>query len=329
VYEYLSAGKPVVVTKLPELEEFGPFIYVAENHNDFIDKLEAALNEKDDDLKKKRVSFAKENSWDQRFLKIEKAVKDIFPKVSIIVVSFNNLEYLRLCIESIFEYSNYPNVEVIVVDNGSADGSAEYLKGKKEEGRLEAILNPQNLGFAKANNQGIEISSGEYIILLNDDTVVTQDWISGLIKYLSLSGIGMVGPVTNEIGNEAKIKIAYSSLEEMRKWAMEYTRAHKGKYFEAKMLALFSIAFKKSLLDKVGLLDERFEVGMFEDDDFSLRVKNAGYKTICAEDIFVHHFGKASFKKLRDQEYLKIFNKNKELFENKWSIAWEPHKYRD
>ena len=95
VYEYLSAGKPVVVTKLPELEEFSPFIYIAENHDDFIDKLEIALNEKDDDLKKKRVYFAKENSWGQRFSKIEKAVKAVFPKVSIIVVSFNNLEYLR------------------------------------------------------------------------------------------------------------------------------------------------------------------------------------------------------------------------------------------
>ena len=139
----------------------------------------------------------------------------------------------------------------------------------------------------------------------------------------------MVGPVTNEIGNEAKIKIAYSSLEEMREWAMEYTHAHKEKYFEIKMLALFCIAFKKSLLDEIGPLDEGFEIGMFEDDDFSLRVKNAGYKTICAEDVFVHHFGKASFKKLRDQEYLRLFDKNKELFENKWNITWEPHKYRD
>ena len=329
VYEYLSAGKPVVATKLPELEEFSPFIYIAENHDDFIDKLEIALNENDNALRKKRVSFAEENGWDQRFAKIEKAVKDIFPKVSIIVVSFNNLEYLRLCIESIFEYSNYPNFEVIVVDNSSLDGSAEYLKGKKEEGKIETILNPQNLGFAKANNQGIEIASGEYIILLNDDTVVTQNWIFGLIKYLNLPGIGMVGPVTNEIGNEAKINIAYSSLEEMRGWAEEYTRAHKEKYFEIKMLALFCIAFKKSLLDDVGLLDERFEIGMFEDDDFSVRVKNAGYQTICAEDVFIHHFGKASFKKLRDQEYLRLFNKNKELFENKWNITWEAHKYRD
>ena len=329
LYEYLSAGKPVVATRLPELEEYGRYLYLAHGAHDFVLKIEEALKENDEEIRNQRIEFAKGNSWDQRFLKIEKAVKDIFPKVSIIVVSFNNLEYLRLCIESIFEYSNYPNFEVIVVDNGSVDGSAEYLNGKREEGKIEAILNPQNLGFAKANNQGIEISSGEYIILLNDDTVVTQDWISKFIKYLSLPGIGMVGPVTNEIGNEAKIKIAYSSLEEMRRWAMEYTLAHKGKYFEAKMLALFSIALRKSLFDEIGLLDERFEIGMFEDDDFSLRVKKAGYKTICAEDVFVHHFGKASFKKLRDEEYLRVFNKNKELFEKKWNITWEPHKYRD
>ena len=329
LYEYLSAGKPVVATRLPELEAYNHYLYLANGVRDFVSKVEMALEENDQERRNQRIEFARENSWDQRFMTIREAVKRIFPKVSVIIVSFNNLQYLKPCIESIFEYSNYPNLEVIVVDNGSVDGSAEYLKGKKEEGKIGTILNPQNFGFAKANNQGVGISSGEYIILLNDDVVVTQDWISHLLRYLNLPGIEMVGPVTNEIGNEAKIETGYSSLEEMREWAIGYTRKHKNKYFEIKMLALFCVAFRKSLLNEVGLLDERFEIGMFEDDDFSLRVKKAGYRTICAEDIFVHHFGRASFKKLGEEEYLRIFNKNKELFESKWNMKWEPHKHRD
>jgi len=329
LYEYLSAGKPVVATRLPELKEYSRYLYLADGVRDFVSNVEEALEEDDPERRNQRIEFAKGNSWDQRFSVIQEAVKGIFPKVSIIIVSFNNLQYLKPCIESIFEYSNYPNIEVIAVDNGSMDGSAEYLKGEKEEGRIEAILNPKNFGFAKANNQGIQLSSGEYIILLNDDVIVTQNWISRLISYLNHPHIGIVGPVTNEIGNEAKIETTYSSIDEMRKWAVEYTRRHKNRYFEIKMLALFCVAFKKSLLDEVGLLDERFEIGMFEDDDFSLRIKEAGYKTICAEDIFIHHFGKASFKKLEEEEYLRIFNKNKELFESKWNMKWEPHKYRD
>ena len=329
VYEYLSAGKPVVVTKLPELEEYSPYIYIAEDHHDFAEKLGIALNEKDVSLEEKRINFAKGNDWSQRYRLIHREIMSLYKKVSIIVVSYNNLAYLKLCLEGIFEYSNYPSYEVIVVDNGSRDGSTEYLRGKKEEGKIEVILNPENLGFAIANNQGIEISSGEYIILLNDDVVVTQNWISGLLSYLDLAGVGMVGPVTNEIGNEAKIETAYSSIDEMRKWSRDYTRKHKNEYLEMKMLALFCVAFKRSLLNEIGLLDERFEVGMFEDDDFSLRVKKAGYKTICAEDVFIHHFGKVSFKKMEEQEYRKLFDRNRQLFENKWNTRWEPHKYRD
>jgi GT2 family glycosyltransferase len=329
IYEYLSAGKPVVTTKLPELEELNPYIYIAESPGDFVKQLEAALSEKDDDLRKKRVDFARGNDWANRYEMIDREVKLLYKKVSIIVVSYNNLEYLKLCLQSIFEYSNYPNDEVIVVDNGSKDGSAEYLREMEERGKIKAILNPLNLGFAKANNQGIQISSGEYVILLNDDTVVTQNWISRLLRHLNSPGVGMVGPVTNEIGNEAKIQTGYSSLDEMRKWAMEHTRKNRNKYFEIKMLALFCVAFKKSLLDEIGVLDERFEIGMFEDDDFSLRLKEAGYKTICAEDVFIHHFGKVSFKKMEGEEYQKLFDKNRELFEIKWNTNWEPHKYRD
>jgi GT2 family glycosyltransferase len=131
------------------------------------------------------------------------------------------------------------------------------------------------------------------------------------------------------VGNEAKISTSYSSLDEMRRWAKEYTQKHKNEYFEIKMLALFCVAFKRSLLEEVGGLDERFVIGMFEDDDFSLRVKEAGCKTICAEDVFIHHFGKVSFKKIEEQEYQKLFDRNRELFENKWNIRWEAHKYRD
>jgi GT2 family glycosyltransferase/glycosyltransferase involved in cell wall biosynthesis len=329
VYEYLSTGKPVVTTKLPELEELTPYLYLAENPGDFVRQLEAALSEKDDDQRKKRIDFARRNDWANRYEMIDKEVKLLYEKVSIIVVSYNNLEYLKLCLQSIFEYSNYPNYEVIVVDNGSKDGCPEYLKEMEQGGKIKVILNSVNLGFARANNQGIQISSGEYIILLNDDTVVTHNWIGALLGYLSLPGVGMVGPVSNEVGNEAKIETAYASLDGMRKWATEYTRKNRNNYFEIKMLALFCVAFKRSLLDEIGVLDERFEIGMFEDDDFSLRVKKAGYKTICAEDVFIHHFGKISFKKMEGQEYQKLFDKNKELFESKWNIKWEPHRYRE
>jgi GT2 family glycosyltransferase len=82
------------------------------------------------------------------------------------------------------------------------------------------------------------------------------------------------------------------------------------------------------IIDEVGLLDERFGIGMFEDDDYALRVKQKGYKVICAEDVFVHHWGRASFSKLSQEEYQRLFDENRRKFEEKWGMQWEPHRSR-
>jgi len=74
------------------------------------------------------------------------------------------------------------------------------------------------------------------------------------------------------------------------------------------------------------MIGGKVQIGTFGDDDFPLGIKKAGYKTICAEDIFIHHFGKSSFKKLAEGEYQAPFNKNRALFESKWNMRWEPHK---
>lgn len=94
------------------------------------------------------------------------------------------------------------------------------------------------------------------------------------------------------------------------------------------MIALFCAAFKKKIIQEVGYLDESFGIGMFEDDDFSLRIKKHGYEIACAEDVFIHHHGRASFSKIALEEYQKLFDKNKEIYEKKWNISWIPHKYR-
>jgi GT2 family glycosyltransferase len=152
--------------------------------------------------------------------------------------------------------------------------------------------------------------------------------MSALLRYLSQPDVGMVGPVTNWAGNEAKIEVDYEALDVMDEFAAVHVESHGGRSFEPQMLAMFCVAIRKSLLDEIGLLDERFGIGMFEDDDFSRRVKETGRRIVCAEDIFIHHWGRTSFKKLDQAAYDRLFEENRKKFEDKWGTAWVAHQHR-
>ena len=115
--------------------------------------------------------------------------------VSIIIVSYNCVDVLKVCISSIFENTTYP-YEIVVVDNNSMDGTIEYLKTLCDKKFVSSIFNDTNGGFSVAANKGIRKSSGEYIVLLNPDTIVTKDWTSRFIFHFC-NTTGAVGPISN------------------------------------------------------------------------------------------------------------------------------------
>jgi GT2 family glycosyltransferase len=329
-YEMLSAGKPVVSVRLPELEGYKDYVYLSDDKESFLHNIETALCESTSFLVEKRVNFAKGNSWDVRYGVLKEHLISLFPKVSIIIVSYNNLSYTQLCLQSIVHNTQYPNYEIIIVDNASNDGTASFLREFSSQYKnVTVILNKKNIGFPSANNQGLKIYSGEYIVLLNNDTIVTRGWLTKLVRYLDNHEIGMVGPVTNFCGNEAKIEVPYnnSDLKKIQKFAARYIRSHfEPIFFPINMLGMFCVAMRSDTFKKIGFLDEQFGIGMFEDDDYSLRLKKAGYKLICAQDVFIHHFGKAAFQSL--ENYNEIFNENRRKFEKKWGTKWKTPKYR-
>jgi GT2 family glycosyltransferase/glycosyltransferase involved in cell wall biosynthesis len=331
LYEYLSGGKPVVSVNLPEIAPYRDHVLIAENASDFAAKIDQAILEDNPNLTEQRKRVARQHTWESRYKQIDSEIVRAYPRASIIIVTYNNLPLTRLCLESLFRNTDYPNYEVIVVDNNSSDGTPSYLSEMNElYDNLKIMLNKDNLGFAKANNQGIREASGDYIVLLNNDTITPRGWLSRLLRHLDDPKVGIVGPMTNFVGNEAKLEVSYRSWAEMEEFAQDHIWKHHGRIADIHMLAMFCIAMRRNVFEEIGELDERFGIGMFEDDDYSMRAKQKGYRVVCAADAFVHHFGQAAFGKLiRAGHYDQIFNENREKFERKWKTKWEPHKYAE
>jgi GT2 family glycosyltransferase/glycosyltransferase involved in cell wall biosynthesis len=331
VYEYLSSGVPVVSTRLPEVELMGDVVYTASDISEFESCIQKALDINDDESIQKRITFAHQNDWQSRYSQIEKEitkVKAAVPRVSIILVTYNNLELTKDCLYSMERFNNYENCEIIVVDNLSTDGTREFLSQYESEHKnFKAILHDSNSGFAAGNNIGIREAAGDIIILLNNDTYVTPNWVQNLIKHFDTDEkIGMVGPRTNNIGNEARLYSEYQSNEEMIEKSYDVYYQNQSKQYEIKVLAFFCVAIKQEVIEKVGLLDEVYGIGMFEDDDYCMNAKEAGYTLICADDVFIHHHLGASFNKNPEWKE-KLFQKNKAIYESRWG-KWEGHTYR-
>ncbi len=333
IYEYLSAGKPIVTVDLPEMAQFDGLVYVADGKDAFLAAVSSVLSRPEPDaLIQQRKAFAAGQTWQHRsealIQQAESVARD--PRVSVIVVTYNNIDLTRACLESLDEYSQYENLEIIVVDNASSDGTPAFLSEWVANGQnRRLILNDNNRGFAAANNQGLAVSSGEYLVLLNNDTYVTPGWIRTLVRHLQRDKtIGLIGPVTNNIGNEAKIDIAYDSMDEMRLKSAAYTRRRIGQTYPLRTAAFFCVMMPRATYERVGTLDEAFGRGFFEDDDYCRRVEQIGLSIACAEDVFIHHHLSASFNKLRSADRQALFEQNKATYESKWG-TWTPHNYKN
>jgi GT2 family glycosyltransferase/glycosyltransferase involved in cell wall biosynthesis len=321
-YEMLATGKPVVAVNLPELRPMASdgLVSLADDARGFAAAIDRSLAEDDASRRKGRQAFAAENTWDDRCEAFDAAARELFPPASIIIVTYNNIELTQMCLRSVFRETDYPNLEVIAVDNASNDGTAEWLSEEAaREPRLHVIRNADNRGFSGANNQGFRAARGRYLCLLNNDTVVARGWLTAMIGHLRrIPRVGMVGPVSNMVGNEAKIPVGYAEIDQMPRWAADYCRRHDGESIPMKMLGFFCVVIRREAYEKVGEMDEQFGVGYFEDTDYCYRASLQGYELRCAHDAFVHHWQGASFRLLGVESHAHIYRRNQGLFESKW-----------
>ncbi|SPF55825.1 Glycosyl transferase 2 family protein (fragment) [Candidatus Desulfosporosinus infrequens] len=236
---------------------------------------------------------------------------------SIIILNVNQLAVTQQCIESIRQNTPEP-YELIVVDNGSTDGTVEYLKGQVD---IKAVFNSSNFGFGKGCNQGLEVASGDNILFLNNDTVVTVNWLGNMLRLLySQQQIGLVGPVSNCVSGHQQINVTYAELSCLADFAREYCAKNAGGYRRVFRLVGFCLLVKKEVIDQIGGFDEMFGLGNFEDDDFCLRAVQAGFHLMIALDSFVHHIGQVTFNSVREAGFNRLMEENREKAIAKWGF---------
>ncbi|WP_166243647.1 glycosyltransferase [Paenibacillus turpanensis] len=236
---------------------------------------------------------------------------------SIILVTYNKLQYTKACIESIRAHTAPGTYEIIVVDNNSTDDTVSWLQMQED---IKCIFNQGNAGFPKACNQGAEIATGDYILFLNNDTLVTKNWLDLLIECLDSSeDIGAVGPVSNSCSYYQSIPVPYKNTKDMYAFAEDYNKQDSSLWEQRIKLIGFCMLIKSEVLDVVGLFDERFGVGNYEDDDLSFRIVQAGYKLFLCKNVFIHHFGSVSFSE-DIAMYRNVISQNSKVFEEKWGF---------
>lgn len=246
----------------------------------------------------------------------QKAIKDL---VSIVILTINQLQYTKECIESIRNHTPECH-EIIFVDNGSTDGTVAWLRQLlNENANYKLIVNKTNLGFAKGCNQGIQASSGEYLLLLNNDVVVTDGWLAGLLECCKYApDAGIVGPMTNNISGIQRVGDASYDRQNLDEYATAFRNNYRHRRIPQRRIVGFCMLFKRALAEIAGLLDDSFGTGNFEDDDYCLRVELEGYRNYIAGDVFIHHYGSRSFIG-NNMDHSAAMGGNRKLFNQKWA----------
>jgi len=347
VGEALSWGLPVVTTSVGA-EGMGlaheQDVLIADTPEDFCAQVVRAYRDQQLWESLSENGRAKADQWSPEALKVR--LQAMFPEaepaepeslVSIVVLACNQLPYTRACLEGVLEHTTVP-YELIVVDNGSTDGTDQYLAGfarqwreSRQRGRQEAgfckavkiVRHERNLGYSAGNNAGIAAAGGDYVVLLNNDVVVTPGWLERLLAPTEENlRVGLVGPVTNVVSGLQRVSdVSYdtSSLEGLNEFSERWAEEHSGETEVVWRVVGFCVLIRRAVIDLIGGLDTRFGIGNFEDDDFCIRAAIAGLSCVTAKDCFVHHFGSRTFEgEAIDRDELLL--RNWEVFKKKWGL---------
>ena len=214
----------------------------------------------------------------------------IEPLVSIVVVNYNGLKDLKLCFDSLYNL-NYKNFELIFVDNNSQDNSVDFIR--KNYPIVKIIELKKNYGFARGNNIGVAEASGEYIVLLNNDTVVDKNWLTELVKVAEQSNnIGIIGSKNYYYHDKTEIFYAIGTCDKFGNTGNIGHKKRDNVLFNTQMNCFFvcgaALMIKRELYEKINLFDPNY-FAYFEDVDLCWRAIISGYDVVYVPKSFIYH----------------------------------------
>ena len=232
--------------------------------------------------------------------------------VSVVVLCCGQLEYTRLCVPSVLRFSR-PPFEVIAVDSGALDGTAEYWAGVQAAAavRVEVVRSPAEAELSAALQAGLDRATGEAVVLLDNDAIVPNGWLAQLAALLSMNpAVGMVAPMTNygpghqvvwpvpyrlgaTAGGPSGPEAAVAQIDAVDRFAQEWREQHRGQWAEADRLGGGCVVLRRSALRLVGAIPSA-PLRFFDPEALSRRVVEAGFRLACCRDLFVHSFGSRS-----------------------------------
>jgi GT2 family glycosyltransferase len=239
---------------------------------------------------------------------------------SLIILTYNRFsETTGRCLASLAEDPDFARWDMIIVDNGSDEASrANLAETQTRYPTLKVLYLERNLGFPAGMNAGLRVATGDPIFLVNSDVLVPPGTIARLTSALQKhSNAGLVAPVTNAAGNEQKIFVdSGQPAADMLRRGLDFANAGNSAGVFAYRLDFCFVGLRRAVYETVGGLDEIYSPGYYEDFDYSLMARKAGFDLLVAEDAFIYHEGGASFGRI-SKEKKALLARNKQRFLDK------------
>jgi len=253
------------------------------------------------------------------------------PRVSVIIVSWNARDLVERCLPSVVA-TDYPNLEIIFADNASTDGSAAWIA--REHPSVTIVRHPGNWLFCRGNNAALPHATGEYVVLLNNDVEVPPHWLDPLVETLTTQpDVGAVQPKLLQYDDRSRFEYAGAAGGFLDRVGYPFTRGRvfdtmerdRGQYDQARDVFWATgaaLMLRRSALDEVGALDERFEMHM-EEIDLCWRLQRRGYRVRVEPSSEVYHIGGASLPQGSPRKtYYNFRNSLLMLYKNLPPAAW-------